>query len=101
MSLVLALTRADVGSYVQKLVYVYFVLLFIRVLLTWVPRMPYNRYLDLFVRFLSDVADPYLNLFRRIIPPLRIGGGGIDLSPTVAMFVLLIVGNLIASAIHG
>ena len=101
MSVPIAITRGDVGSYVQTLVYVYFVLIFVRVLLSWIPRMPYNRYLQVVVRFISDVTDPYLNLFRRVIPPLNLGGAGIDLSPTIAMFVLLIVGSLIATAIGG
>jgi YggT family protein len=53
------------------------------------------------VGFVTDVTDPYLNLFRRILPPVRIGPGALDLSPMVALFVLLIVSGLIALAIEG
>ena len=41
--------------------------------MSWIPRMPYNRYLAAFLKFVSDVTDPYLNLFRRILPPVRLG----------------------------
>jgi YggT family protein len=97
----LALTRGDVADYVDTLVLVYVVLIVIRILLSWIPRMPYNRWLSMFVGFVNDVTDPYLNLFRRFIPPLRMGPGALDLSPTIGLIVLLIVGGLVASLIRG
>ena len=84
----------------QTLAYVYLVLIFIRIILSWVPRMPYNRWLNAGVKFVSDVTDPYLNLFRRVLPPVRMGPGALDLSPIVATFVLIIVSSLVASAIR-
>ena len=42
----LALTRADVADYVETLAIVYLVLIFIRILISWIPRMPYNRFKD-------------------------------------------------------
>ena len=101
MSLVLALTRADVADYVGTLLTVYFVLIFIRILMSWIPRMPYNRALSMVLGWVTDVTDPYLNLFRRFIPPVRIGPGALDLSPIIAVFVLIIVGGLVTSAIRG
>ena len=100
MGLCLAVTRADVADYVQTLAYVYLVLIFIRIILSWVPRMPYNRWLNAGVKFVSDVTDPYLNLFRRVLPPVRLGPGALDLSPIVATFVLIIVSSLVANAIR-
>ena len=97
----LALTRTDVGNYVDTLVLVYVVLIFVRILMSWIPRMPYNRWLSMFLTFVTDVTDPYLNLFRRFIPPLRIGPGALDLSPMIGVFVLLVVGGLVASLIRG
>jgi uncharacterized protein YggT (Ycf19 family) len=47
------------------------------------------------------VTDPYLNLFRRILPPVRIGPGALDLSPMVAIFLLIIVSSLVANLIRG
>ena len=60
MGLWLAVTRADVADYVQTLAYVYLVLIFIRIILSWIPRMPYNRWLNAGVKFVSDVTDPHL-----------------------------------------
>ena len=64
MTTYLAITRGDVADYVDTLAIVYLVLIFIRILTSWIPRMPYNRYLSAFLKFISDVTDPYLNLFR-------------------------------------
>jgi YggT family protein len=63
--------------------------------------MPYNRYLAGFLKFVSDVTDPYLNIFRRILPPVRMGGAGLDLSPIVATFVLIIVGDILVGIVRG
>ena len=101
MSLLLAVTRDDVAGYVITLTYVYFVLIFIRIILSWIPRMPYNPVLNAVVTFIHDVTDPYLNIFRRFLPPLKLGPGALDLSPIVAIFVLMIVGQLVASVIAG
>lgn len=97
----LAITRGDVADYVDTLVIVYLVLIFIRIIMSWIPRMPYNRYLNAVLTFVRDVTDPYLNIFRRVIPPLRMGGGGLDLSPIIATFVLLVVGGIVAGLIRG
>jgi YggT family protein len=97
----LALTRADVADYVNTLILIYVVLIFIRILMSWIPRMPYNRWLNMFLTFVTDVTDPYLNIFRRLIPPVRIGPGALDLSPTVGVILLVIVGPIIAGLIRG
>ena len=101
MTHLLAVSRGDVADYVNTLVLVYLVLIFIRIIMSWIPRMPYNRVLSAVLQFVSDVTDPYLNLFRRFIPPLRMGPGALDLSPIIATFALLIVGGIVASAIRG
>ena len=97
----LAIARGDVADYVNTLVYVYLILIFVRILMSWVPRMPYNRWLSAFLKFVTDVTDPYLNLFRRFLPPVRMGPGALDLSPIVATFVLLIVGGIAVGLIRG
>ena len=99
MNTYLAITRGDVADYVETLSLVYLVLIFVRILMSWIPRMPYNRYLAAFLQFVTDVTDPYLNLFRRILPPVRLGGAGLDLSPIVAIFVLMIVRGLLVGII--
>jgi YggT family protein len=96
----IAITNADVADYITTLSIVYLVLIFIRILTSWVPRMPYNRYLAAFLQFVTDVVDPYLNLFRRFIPMIRMGPGALDLSPIVATIVLILVSGLISGAIR-
>jgi YggT family protein len=97
----LAITRDTVADYVEALFIVYFILIFIRILLTWVRRMPYNPTLRVVVRFIEEVTDPYLNLFRRVIPPLGGGGFALDLSPMLAMALLYFVGLIVVGAIRG
>jgi YggT family protein len=101
MSLWLAITRQDVADYVETLALVYLVLIFIRIIMSWIPRIPYNRWLSAVLKFVSDVTDPYLNLFRRVLPPVRMGPGALDLSPIVATFVLIIVSTVVADLIAG
>ena len=101
MRVFLAITRADVADYVDTLAIVYLVLIFIRILTSWIPRMPYNRYLAAVLQFISDVTDPYLNLFRRFVPMVRMGPGALDLSPILATIVLIIVSSVIARLIRG
>ena len=95
------MSRADVAGYIQTLVIVYVVLIFIRVLMSYITRIPYNLVLDKVLTFIRDVVDPYLNLWRRVLPMARLGPAAIDLSPMVGTIVLIVVGNVVASAIHG
>jgi YggT family protein len=97
----LAVDRNDVAHYVNTLIIVYIVLIFVRILMSWVPRVPYYRWLDAVLNFVREVTDPYLNLFRRFMPALRVGGAGLDLSPMVATFVLIIVGRIVVTLIQG
>jgi YggT family protein len=97
----LAITRIDVAAYVNTLLWIYTVLILIRILLTWVPNLPENTALRAVVGFVEDVTEPYLALWRRIIPPLRGGFGLIDISPIVAIVVLGIVGGIVVNLIHG
>jgi YggT family protein len=95
-----AIDRLDVANYAQALLYVYLILIFIRILLSWLPRIPYNPILNSVVTFVHDVTDPYLNLFRRVLPPVGGGGFALDLSPIIAVFVLMLGGSLIVSLIR-
>ena len=60
---------------------IYILLLIVRILLSWFPTIDW---LSPPFSILSQLTDPYLNLFRSIIPPL----GGIDFSPIIAIFLL-------------
>lgn len=98
---ILAVTRGDVASYVNALFTVYIVLIFLRILLSWVPRMPDNRGLRAVVQFIYDTTDPYLNIFRRILPPVGAGGMALDLSPMVGVILLLIMQGVVVGLVRG
>jgi YggT family protein len=97
----LALAREDIASYVSALFLVYIVLIFLNVLISWVPRMPYNRWLRAVLDFVKETTDPYLNFFRRFIPPLGGGGFALDLSPILGVIVLFILQALVVGLIEG
>lgn len=97
----LALTRGDVADYVGALFLVYIILILIRVLMSWIPRMPYNPTLRSVLDFIVETTDPYLNFFRRVIPPIGGGGFGLDLSPMIGIIVLYILRGLVIALIAG
>jgi YggT family protein len=99
--ILLAITRGDVADYVAALFLVYIILILIRVLMSWIPRMPYNPALRAVLDFITETTDPYLNLFRRIIPPIGGGGFGLDLSPMIGIIVLYILRTLVVALIAG
>lgn len=101
MTTLLAISRNDVADFVYTLAIVFVVLIFIRVIMSFLPRIPYNRWLAAFLDFVTQVTDPILNPLRRVLPPVRIGPGALDLSPMVATFLLLIVAGIVANLIRG
>ncbi len=85
---------ADAISAIQKFVWVfvlvYGLIIFAYILMSWI-RMPYSVWMSRIQGFLRDTCEPYLGLFRRVLPPL----GPLDLSPVVALFVLYLFGRLV------
>jgi len=67
---------------------IYSFLLLIRVLLTWFPGIDWSNEI---LSALTSITDPYLNLFRGIIPPI----GGFDISSLLAFLILNVVQNQI------
>ena len=76
---------------VDNVFFIYLLMLFTRILSSWFPEFQRTR----FMQFIMFYTDPYLNLFRRFIPPL----GMLDLSPIVAFFVLQIIESIVKSII--
>jgi YggT family protein len=69
---------------------IYLVLIIIRVLLSWFPNIDwFNPPFS----WLSQMTDPYLNIFRSVIPPL----GGMDFSPMLAIILLQVVARIFVS----
>jgi YggT family protein len=74
----------DIHLYVDLLYRVYFYMILIYVLMSWLPAVR-----ESFVgEFLGRLVEPYLRPFRRLIPPL---GGVVDISPIVALLALQFV----------
>ena len=101
MTVLFALTRGDIADYVSALFTVYIILIFVNVLISWIPRMPYNRGLRAVLDFITETTNPYLNFFRRFLPPIGGGGVALDLSPIVGIFVLFLTQALVVGLISG
>jgi YggT family protein len=83
-------------NFLEAIYLVYLICIIAYIIASWIP-LPYNTALNRVQRFLYDVVDPYLRLFRRFIPQLNLGGLGLDLSPIVAIITLTIVYRVIDS----
>ncbi len=81
---------SQVQVFVRVFINVYILMIFAYILTSWI-RLPYSPWLNRIQRFLYDVSEPYLRLFRRVIPPL----GPLDISPVVGVLVLVIVQQLV------
>ena len=101
MIFLLAISRDDVARYVTTLAIVFVVLIFIRVIMSFVPRVPYHPWLAAFLTFVEVVTDPILNPLRRVIPTVQLGGAGLDLSPLVATLLLMFGSGIVAGLIRG
>lgn len=88
-------TGDTVSQFVGTFIFVYILLLFAYIITSWI-RLPYRPWLNRVQRFLYDVCDPYLRLFRRFIPPL----GPLDLSPMIGVITLIIAQRLLQSLIE-
>jgi YggT family protein len=81
----------SVVSFVQVFIYVYSILILAYIITSWV-RLPYSLWLNRIQRFLYDVCDPYLRIWRRILPTF----GPLDLSPVVGVAFLYILSNILS-----
>jgi YggT family protein len=79
-----------VQSFVDVFIYVYILLILAYVILSWI-RLPYSTWGNRIQRFLADVCEPYIRLFRRILPQF----GPLDLSPMVAVIALVVLRSVL------
>lgn len=92
--LVLADTATSVQRFVSVFVGVYVLLILAYIVTSWFPPGA-STTVERVRQFLMDVCEPYLRLFRRVIPPL----GPLDLSPIVAVFALYIAERIVNNLI--
>jgi YggT family protein len=100
--MILASARTDIAEYLSTLIYVYTLLIIlyvvVQLLFSLGLRPPYSRATDVVMGFLRDVCEPFLRVFRRLIPSF----GGIDLSPLLAIITLEILNGIVVQGlIHG
>lgn len=96
-----AVTRDDAANYVAALFEVYIALIFIYILanlaFAFGARPSYSRALDTVMSFLRDVCEPYLRIFRKLMPSF----GSFDFSPWVAIIVLYALDDVVTRLIRG
>jgi YggT family protein len=98
----LALTRGDVADYVSALFIVYIILIFANILINFIPRLPtYNKALRAVLDFVTETTNPYLNIYRRFLPPVGGRRFALDLSPMLGIIVLVVVQAIVVGLIRG
>ncbi len=99
MTLVLASARVEIANYLSTLIYVYTLLILLHIVVQWLfafgLRPPYSRASSAALGFLRDVCEPFLRIFRRIIPSF----GAFDFSPIVAIVVLGLVNRVVVEGL--
>jgi uncharacterized protein YggT (Ycf19 family) len=86
-------TVTQVELFVDVFISVYVLLIFVYILTSWI-QLPYS--LNPVQRFLSDVCEPYLRIWRRILPSF----GPLDLSPIVAFFGLIVLREILNNILN-
>ncbi len=102
MILVLATARTQIAGFLSTLIWVYTLLIFVFIVVQLLfaagLRPPYSRTTDAVLGFLRDVCEPYLRIFRRLIPSF----GGFDFSPILASLTLSLINKIVVEGvIHG
>jgi YggT family protein len=99
---ILATARTEIAGVLASVIYVYIILIICHILVQLLfsagIRIPYSRASNAVIQFLRDTCEPFLRLFRRLLP----GFGGFDFSPMLAIFTLTIIDRvLVEGIIHG
>ena len=80
---------------VNQLFYFYYILIILRIFLSWIQTIDWEQQPYIWLR---SITDPFLNIFRGIIPPI---GGMLDISPILAIILLQIMQGLIVGLLGG
>jgi uncharacterized protein YggT (Ycf19 family) len=99
--MIIASARTSVADFLSTLIYVYTLLIIlyivIQLLFSVGIRPPYSRWTDVVMNFLRDVCEPYIRIFRRVLPST----GAFDLSPLLAILTLWVVNEVVVLRIIG
>jgi YggT family protein len=83
---------SSIQNFINVFISVYVLIIFAYIIMSWV-RLPYSPWLNRVQRFLYDVCDPYLRIFRRLLPSF----GAFDFSPIVAVLALFLIDRVVNS----
>jgi YggT family protein len=83
-----------IGTLICRLLQAYLIVLFARVVISWFPIAPGSGLASIY-GFLYAVTEPVLGPLRRMIPPIGMGGMGLDLSPLIVFMVIIILQSAI------
>jgi YggT family protein len=78
------------------ILYAFVVILFARIILTWFPISPWSPWARI-ERGLARITEPVLRPLRRILPTVRFGSMGFDLSPIVVFFAIWIIIGILSA----
>jgi YggT family protein len=100
--MLLASARAQIADFLSTVIYVYTLLIIVYIVVQLLfaagLRPPYSRTTDSILGFLRDICEPFLRVFRRLLPQF----GGFDFSPILALITLSIINNVVVERIiHG
>ena len=79
-----------IESFVDVFIGVYTLLILLFIISSWI-RLPYSPWLNRIQRFLYDVSEPYLRLFRRVLPSM----GPLDFSPMIGIIMLIVIDRVL------
>lgn len=85
----------SVRALIYYILQAYIIIIFARVILSWFPITPGTPVASV-MRVLYSLTEPVLGPIRRVLPPMRLGGMGLDLSPIIVLIGLQIVAGAIA-----
>lgn len=98
----LATARTELAGVLSTIIYVYEILIIVHIVVQLLfaagLRPPYSRASNAVLQFLRDTVEPFLRLFRRLLPSL----GGWDFSPILALISLQLINSIVVQGIiHG
>jgi YggT family protein len=89
----------SVGGIIVSVIRFYELLIFVYVVMSWFAGGSRSGVVADVYRVLASICEPYIGLFRRILPVAVVGGSGLDFSPLVALLVLQVVASLVPRAL--
>lgn len=98
----LATARTELAGVISTIIYVYEILIIVHIVVQLLfaagLRPPYSRASNAVLQFLRDTVEPFLRLFRRLLPSF----GGWDFSPILALISLQLINSIVVQGIiHG